>query len=83
MEPETALWVGAIGELFTFLPVALSSIRSMREMPAAVTEPTQAQAELAGGLVEGGADPGPAAADAYGRLLACPSFRRWRRGGAS
>jgi MFS family permease len=60
-----ALWVGAIGSLTGFLPVALSSVRSIREMPEPVAEPTQAQAELEGGLVvEGAPLPGPAAADA-------------------
>ena len=63
---RTALWVGAIGSLFTFLPVLLSPVRSIREMPEPVTEPTAAQAELAGGVVEPGpvvTEPGPAAAD--------------------
>ena len=49
---RTALWAGAIGGLFTFLPVLLSSVRSIAEMPAPVTEPTQLEAALAGGLVE-------------------------------
>jgi len=61
---RAALWVGAIGSLFTFLPIALTSVRSIRELPSAVDEPTPAQAELAGGLVEGLPLPGPAAADA-------------------
>jgi len=61
---RTALWVGAIGELFTPVPLALSSVRRIREMPEPVTEPTEAQAELAGGIVEGTPLPGPAAADA-------------------
>lgn len=60
----TALWVGAIGSLTGFLPVALSSVRSIREMPDAVEEPTPAQAELEGGLVEGLPLPTPSAADA-------------------
>ena len=38
---------------------------TIREMPEPVVEPTPAQAELAGGLVEGLPLPGPAAADAY------------------
>ena len=49
---RAALWVGAIGGLFTFLPVLLSSVRSIKEMPEPVTPPTPAEAELAGGLVE-------------------------------
>jgi MFS family permease len=61
---HTALWVGAIGGLPVFLWVLLSPVRSIREMPAPVVEPTPAEAELAGGLVEGAALPGPAAADA-------------------
>jgi MFS family permease len=61
---RTALWVGAIGSLGGFLPVALSSVRSIREMPDAVEEPTPAQAELEGGLVEGVPLPAPTAADA-------------------
>jgi MFS family permease len=62
---RAALWVGAIGSLFTFLPVLLSPVRSIREMPQPVTGPTPAQAELAGGVVEPGAmttEPSPAVA---------------------
>ena len=63
--PPTALWVGAIGGLFTFLPVTVTSVRSIGQMPEPVDEPpTPAQAELEGGLVEGVPLPGPAAADA-------------------
>jgi MFS family permease len=61
---RTALWVGAIGELFTFIPLLLSSVRKIGDMPEPVEEPTPAQAELAGGLIEGTPLPGPAAADA-------------------
>jgi MFS family permease len=62
---RTALWVGAFGGLVPFLPVALTSVRKIREMPEPVEEPTPAQAELAGGLLEGTTPlPGPAAADA-------------------
>ena len=61
---HAALWVAAIGGLFTFLPVLLSSVRSIAGMPSPVEEPTPAQAELLGGLVEGVPLPGPAAADA-------------------
>ncbi len=49
---RAALWVGAIGGLFTFLPVLLSSVRSIREMPEPVTPPTPAEADAAGGLLE-------------------------------
>jgi MFS family permease len=61
---RTALWAGAIGGLFTFLPVTLTSVRSIGQMPEPVPEPTPAEAELEGGLVEGVPVPGPAAADA-------------------
>ncbi|HLY93947.1 MAG TPA: MFS transporter [Gaiellaceae bacterium] len=61
---RTALWVGAIGNIPTSLWVLLSPVRSIREMPEPYTEPTPAQAELEGGLVEGVPLPGPAAADA-------------------
>jgi len=61
---KTALWIAAIGELFTFLPVALTSIRKIGPMPEPVVEPTPAQAELEGGLVEGVPLPTPSAADA-------------------
>ncbi len=37
-----AIWVGAIGGLVSFLPVALSPVRSLREMPAAAEDPAGA-----------------------------------------
>jgi len=58
---HAALWVGALGNVPVFLFVLLSPVRSIREMPAEVTEPTAAQAELAGGLESLA---GPTAADA-------------------
>jgi MFS family permease len=61
---KTALWVGAIGELFAAVPLFLSSVRKIGEMPAPVDEPTPAQAELEGGLVEGAPLPAPSSADA-------------------
>jgi MFS family permease len=61
---RAALWTGAIGGAFTFLPVAMTSVRKIREMPEPVDAPTPAQAELEGGLVEGAPLPGPATADA-------------------
>jgi MFS family permease len=43
-----AMWVGAVGGTFTFLPILLSPIRSLKEMPAPVEEPlTVAEAETA------------------------------------
>ena len=61
---HTTLWAAAIGEVFTFLPVLLSPVRSIGKMPEPVDEPTPGEAELAGGLIEGVPLPGPAAADA-------------------
>jgi MFS family permease len=61
---HTALWVGAILGTPVFLWVLLSPLRSIREMPEPVHEPTTAQAELEGGLLEPQPFPGPAAADA-------------------
>jgi MFS family permease len=61
---RTAVWVGALGQLVAFVPVTMGSLKHVREMPKPVVEPTQAQAELQGGLVEPTPLPGPAAADA-------------------
>jgi MFS family permease len=61
---RAAMWVGAIGGVPVFLWVLLSPVRSIRTMPEPVVQPTPAEAELAGGLVEGAPLPGPAAADA-------------------
>jgi hypothetical protein len=61
---RAALWVGAVGELPTFLWVLLSPVRSVVTMPEPVTEPTPSQALLEGGLLEGVPMPGPASADA-------------------
>jgi MFS family permease len=60
---RTALWVGGIGNTLAILPIALGSVRRVREMPEPVQEPTPAQAELAGGMLEPQPLPGPAAAD--------------------
>ena len=61
---RAAVWVGALGQMVAILPVALGSIRSVRDMPEPVQEPTPAQAELEGGMLEPVPLPGPAAADA-------------------
>jgi MFS family permease len=61
---RAALWVGAVGSIPVFLWVLLSPVRSIREMPEPVREPTPAEAELVGGLVEGTPLAGPASADA-------------------
>ncbi len=61
---RAALWVGAVGGIPVFLWVAHPAVRSIVAMPEPVTEPTPAQAELEGGLVEGMPLAGPASADA-------------------
>jgi MFS family permease len=61
---HTAIWVGAVLGTPTFLWVLFSPLRSIREMPEPVAEPTPAQAELEGGLVEGMPLPAPSSADA-------------------
>jgi MFS family permease len=61
---HTAIWVGATLATPTFLWVLLSPLRSIKEMPEPVAEPTPAQAELEGGLVEGAPLPAPSSADA-------------------
>jgi MFS family permease len=61
---RTALFVGAIGSMPTFLLVLFSPLRSMRDMPPPLTQPTAAQAEMEGGLIEPApmiTEPGPAA----------------------
>jgi MFS family permease len=49
---RTALWVGGIGNTLAILPIALSSVLKVREMPEPVQEPTPSEAEFEGGLVE-------------------------------
>jgi MFS family permease len=61
---HTAIWVGAVLGTPVFLWVLLSPLRSIKEMPEPVAEPTPAQAELEGGVLEPQPLPGPAAADA-------------------
>jgi MFS family permease len=58
---KTALWVGALGGLAPFLAVALTSVRTIREMPRPVEEPTPIEAELLGGLET---EPSPLGVDA-------------------
>jgi len=36
---QATIWVAAIGGLFVFLPVLLSPVRSIRDMPEPLTEP--------------------------------------------
>ena len=47
---RTAMWVGAVGMSFAFVPVLLSSVRSLREMP----EPVEEQPLPSEGTAEGG-----------------------------
>jgi MFS family permease len=60
---RTALWVAAIGALFTFLPILLSPVPKLREMPEPVEEPLPSEAEAAGGLLPAGAGAAPPAAE--------------------
>jgi MFS family permease len=46
-----AIWVGAIGISLAVLPVLLSPVRTLREMPEPAEEPLPSEAEAAGGLV--------------------------------
>ncbi len=45
---RTAIWVGAVGQSLAFLPVLLSPVRTLREMPEPVADPL-AEAEGEGG----------------------------------
>jgi MFS family permease len=49
---RAALWVGGIGNTLAILPIAFSSVLKVREMPEPVQEPTAAQAQLDGGILE-------------------------------
>jgi MFS family permease len=53
---KTALWVGAVGQSLAFLPVLLSPVRTLREMPEQVTDPL-AETEGDGGRVMPGQMP--------------------------
>jgi MFS family permease len=56
-----AIWVGAIGMSLAVLPVLLSPVRTLREMPEPVDEPLPSEAEAAGGMVAPSPTPVPAA----------------------
>jgi hypothetical protein len=58
---RTAIWVGVIGMSLAVLPVLLSPVRTLREMPEPVDEPLPSEAEGAGGLVPATAGTLPAA----------------------
>ena len=56
-----AIWVGAIGMSLAVLPVLLSPVRTLREMPQPVDEPLPSEADASGGLVPAAAGVVPAA----------------------
>ena len=60
---RTAIWVGAIGMSLAVLPVLLSPVRTLREMPEPVDEPSPSEADASGGLVPAAAGALPPAAD--------------------
>ena len=47
---RAALWIAAVGALFTFLPILFSPVPKLREMPEPEDEPLLGEAETAGGL---------------------------------
>jgi MFS family permease len=49
---RTALWVGAVGGVVSFLPVLLSSVRTIKEIPMPEAEVRLMDADASGGLVE-------------------------------
>jgi MFS family permease len=57
---RTALWVAAIGALFTFLPILFSPVPKLRAMPEPEHEPLPSEAEATGGVIP--ATTAPAAA---------------------
>jgi MFS family permease len=60
---RVAIWVGAIGMSLAVLPVLLSPVRTLREMPEPVDEPLPSEADAAGGLLPAAAGVLPPAAD--------------------
>jgi MFS family permease len=60
---RTALWVAALGALLAFLPILLSPVPKLRELPEQVDEPLPSEADAAGGLVPATAGARPAAAE--------------------
>ena len=48
---RAAIWVGAIGTSLAVLPVLLSPVRTLREMPEPVDEPLPSEADSVGRLV--------------------------------
>jgi MFS family permease len=60
MSLRFAIWVGAIGMSLAVLPVLLSPVRTLREMPEPVEEPLPSEADAAGGLLPASAGAAPA-----------------------
>ena len=50
------IWIGAIGGLFAFLPVLLSPVRGIRDMPAPIEDDDDANPDE-GGIVPPGRSP--------------------------
>jgi MFS family permease len=48
---RTAIWVGAIGQCLAVLPVLLSPVRTLREMPEPVEDLLPSETDAAGGVV--------------------------------
>jgi MFS family permease len=55
-----AIWVGAIGMSLAVLPVLLSPVRTLREMPEPVDEPLPSEADAAGGMLPSASGAAPA-----------------------
>lgn len=58
-----AIWVGAIGMSLAVLPVLLSPVRTLREMPEPLRTPLPSEADAAGGLLPSPAGALPGASD--------------------
>ncbi|HUP32428.1 MAG TPA: MFS transporter [Gaiellaceae bacterium] len=58
-----AITVAAVGALFSFLPILLSPVPKLREMPKPVDEPLPSEAEAAGGLLPAPAGGTPTASE--------------------
>lgn len=58
-----AIWFGAIGMSLAVLPVLLSPVRTLREMPEPVEEPSPSEADASGGLLPAPAGATPSATE--------------------
>ncbi|HET8684918.1 MAG TPA: MFS transporter [Micromonosporaceae bacterium] len=59
---RTTLWVAAVAQCLAFLPVFLSPLRRMRELPGPVDEPPPREAAMAGPAAESAAEEEPVGA---------------------